>query len=148
MDPRIEKLKTPDECQAFIRNARSRGREDLAKEALRRLIELSAKAYGAHGSIEHECLEAIYAYEEVLSARSGKRVYAARTWQMIKRHGILGAVERVVSRPDDATGYTALIEMGLERFAFEAVVLRHPEAFSVQTVERAQSRLANLNKDA
>ena len=67
---------------------------------------------------------------------------------MIKRHGILGAVEHVVSRPDDAAGYTALIAMGLEQFAFEAVVLRHPEAFSSEAVERSRIRLQEFAKDA
>jgi hypothetical protein len=129
MDSRVERLTTPDECQVFIRNARARGREDLAREAIRRFLELSAKAYGASAAVEQEYLDAVYAYEELLSVRGGKRVYAARTWQMIKRHGILGAVERVVSRPDDAAGYTALLSMGLEEFAFEAVVSRHPDAF-------------------
>ena len=148
MDPRVERLTTPGEYKIFIRNARARGREDLAREAMGRFFELNAKAYGASGAIEQECLEAVYAYEELLSVRGGKRVYAARTWQMIKRHGILGAVERVVSRPDDAAGYTALIAMGLEQFAFEAVVLRHPDAFSSGAVERSRVRFQKLAKNA
>ena len=148
MDPRILKLKTPEECEAFIRNARDRGRDDLAEDAMRRMVELRATAYGATTSVERECLEAVYAYEEVLSARSGKRTYAARTWQMIKRHGILEAVDRVVSRPDDATGYTALIKMGLRQFAFEAVVVRHPEAFTPAAVERSRGRVAKWNENS
>ena len=82
-----------------MRNARDRGRDDPAEDAIRRMVELRAVAYGASTSVERECLEAVYAYEEVLSSRSGKRTYAARTWQMIKRHGILEAADRVVSRP-------------------------------------------------
>ena len=148
MDPRILKLKTPEECEAFIRNARDRGRDDLAEDAMRRMVELRATAYGATTSVERECLEAVYAYEEVLSARSGKCTYAARTWQMIKRHGILEAVDRVVSRPEDATGDTALIEMGSQQFAFEAVVVQHPEAFSSAAVERSRRRIAKCNENS
>jgi hypothetical protein len=125
-----------------MRNARDRGREDLAQEARRHAIELRAKAYGASDSVEMQCLEAIYAYEEVLSAKRGHRTHASRTWPMVKRHGILEAVDRVVSRPDDATGYTALLEMGLEKFAFEAVVVRHPEFFSPQALKRSRMRVA------
>lgn len=142
MDPRVEKLKTPKDCEVFMANARARGREDLAQEARRRSIELRAKAYGANSTVEQQCLEAVYAYEEVLSAKQGRRVSAARTWQMIKRLGVLKAVDRVVSRPEDAAGYTALIEMGLEKFAFEAVVVRHPEEFSFEAVEQSSKRVA------
>jgi hypothetical protein len=48
---------------------------------------------------------------------------------MVKRHGILGAVERAVNRKDETIGYTALVEMGLEDYAFEAVVMRYPKSF-------------------
>ena len=67
---------------------------------------------------------------------------------MIKRYGILAAVDRVVSRPDDATGYTALIKMGLRQFAFEAVVVRHPEAFTPAAVERSRGRVAKWNENS
>lgn len=148
MDPRVEKLKTPKECETFMVNARAAGREDLAQEARRRAIELRATAYGANSTVEQQCLEAVYAYEEVLSAKQGRRVSASRTWQMIKRHGILKAVDRVVSRPDDAAGYTALIEMGLEKFAFEAVVVRHPDEFSFEAVEQSKVRVARWETSA
>ena len=67
-----------------------------------------------------------------------------RTWQMIKRHGLIPAVELVVSRRKEAKGYTALVEMGREDMAFEAVVLRHPEVFSPGAVERSKERLRQL----
>jgi hypothetical protein len=63
--------------------------------------------------VEREALEAVYAYERVISKKRGKKVSASRTWQMIKRHGIIEAMERVVNRDDDATGYVALAEMGM-----------------------------------
>jgi hypothetical protein len=48
---------------------------------------------------------------------------------MIERHGIIEAVERAVNRSSETIGYKALLEMGLEEYAFEAVILRHPELF-------------------
>ncbi len=146
MDERVLKLTTPEQCETFIQNARTRGREDLAQEALRRAIELRAVAFGADGSVEKQCLEAIYAYEEVLSAKNGKRTHASRTWQMIKRLGVLKAVDRVVSRPADAVGYTALVEMGLEKLAFEAVVVRHPKSFSPEAVRQSKLRVASWKR--
>lgn len=141
MDDRIHRLKTPEECERFAKNAAARNRSDLAMEAQRRAIELRAAAQNAATQAEREALQAIYAYEEVLQRKNGRRTRASRTWQMIDRHGILGAVERAVNRDSTSTGYTALVEMGLQDLAFEAVVLRHPEAFSEETIARARERL-------
>ena len=60
---------------------------------------------------------------------------------MIERRGIIPAVEVVVSRPAESAGYTTLVKMGLEKMAFEAVVLRHPEVFSSDAVSRSKERL-------
>lgn len=116
-------------------------RPDLALEARQRAIELKAGAHGAETEAERKCLEAIYAYEEILTARNKRRTRADRTWQMIKRHGILIAVERAVNRPKETAGYAALVEMGLEDFAFEAVVVRYPELFSEEAVARSKERI-------
>lgn len=101
----------------------------------------SAEAYGAETDAEREALEAIYAYEEVLSIMRGKKTRAVRTWQMLNRHGIIGAVERAVTSPRETQGYTALVEMGLEDNAFEHVVLRHPDLFSEQAVSTSRARI-------
>lgn len=141
MDERVAKLKTPEECERFAKNALERNRRDLADEARKRAVALRAMAYGAKTEAERECLEAIYAYEEVLTAKNGRRTRASRTWQMIERHGILGAVERAVNRETETAGYTALLEMGLQDYAFEAVVVRHPELFSPETVQHSHARV-------
>ena len=64
---------------------------------------------------------------------------------MIDRHGILHAVERAVNRKSDPIGYSALVEMGMRDLAFEAIVLRHPDSFSSETIERARQRLKDWN---
>jgi hypothetical protein len=104
---------------------------------------LKAEIYGATTEAEQECLEAVYAYEEVLSEKNGKKTSASRTWQMIKRHGILSAVERAVNRQQETAGYTALLEMGLEDYAFEAVVVKYPKLFSEEAVARCTERIGN-----
>jgi hypothetical protein len=142
MDPRVEKLKTPAECETFIANARARDRDDLALEARHRSIQLRAAGHETNSEVERQCLEAICAYEEALSVRKTRRVSATQTWQLVKRHGVLGAVDRVVSRPDDTTGYEALVEMGLKELSFEAVVVRYPDEFSFEAVERSRARIS------
>lgn len=141
MDDRVRKLITPKECESFFRNATDQGRADLATEARQRAVELRAAAYGATTDAERECVQAVYAYEEVLSAKNGKRTRASRTWQMIKRHGIIAATERAVDRPDETSGFAALQEVGLGAYAFEAVILRHPTLFSDSAVERSRQRM-------
>jgi hypothetical protein len=140
MDERVKQLKTPEGCERFIANVIKKY-PDLAQEALRRKIELLASAYGAKSAAEKEALQAIYAYEEVLTARNGRKTYASRTWQMVKRRGIIGAVERAVNRKDETLGFTALVEMGMQDFAFEAIVIRYPDLFSQEAVARSKQRL-------
>jgi hypothetical protein len=141
MEDPIPKLKTPDECAIFAKNATDRGRLDMAVRAKKRAIELRAASYGAKTDVERECVEAVYAYEETLTIKNGRRQSASRTWPMLKKYGIIGAVEKVVSRKDAAQGYTALVELGLEEYAFEAVILRHPSAFSPEAVKRSKERM-------
>ena len=145
MDERVAKLKTPEECAVFAKNVTERGRPDLALAAKKRAVQLRAESFGATSKVERECIEAVYAYEEVLSAKRGRRQPASRTWPMIKEYGVIEAVERVVKRKDDALGYTALVEMGLEEHAFEAVILRHPSAFSAEAVARSKERMGKPN---
>jgi hypothetical protein len=60
---------------------------------------------------------------------------------MIKNRGIIQAIEHIVKPPSESIGYTALVEMGMQDMAFEAVVLRYPERFSAQAVERSKERM-------
>jgi len=140
MDETVRRLKTPEECEQFIKNVQEKY-PALALEARRRAVEMRAAAHGAQTAAERESLQAVYAYEEALSAKRGRKTRASRTWQMIKRHGIIRAVERAVNRKDETLGYTTLIEMNMQDFAFEAVVLRYPDLFSPATIDRAKTRM-------
>jgi hypothetical protein len=143
MDPRVARLKTVADCENFAENALARGAPALAAQARERAVQIRAALHGATRDVERECLEAIYAYEEILSAEKGRRTKASRTWQMIKRHGIIPAVERVVTKREVSSGFTALEEMGLREYAFEAVVLRHPEEFSAEAVKVSHHRMTD-----
>lgn len=140
MDDRVARLKSPEDCEKFARNVMANYPE-LASQARRRAVELRAEAYGGTSPVEKEALRAVYAYEEVLTKKNGRRTHATRTWQMIKKYGVIEAVERAVNRESDAAGFTSLAEMEMLDLAFESVVLRHPEAFTAGTQERARQRL-------
>jgi len=141
MDQRVQDLRTPEECEIFARNASRLGRHDLAAQAPLRAIQLRAEKYGAESDAEMEALQAVYAYEEVLSKQKGKRATATQTWQMIKRRGIFEGVERALNKDSVTQGYNSLVEMGLEDFAFEAVILRHPDEFSEAAIDKSKQRL-------
>lgn len=145
MDERIARFETRESCERFAKNAEDRGHPELARKARRRATEIRAAQHGADSEVEKEALQAVYAYEEVLAQRNGKRTPASRTWQMIRRHGILGAVERTVNGKSETVGYRALVEVGMTDLAFEAIVLRHPSSFSDETIERARQRLKDWN---
>lgn len=136
-----QNLATLDQCSSFIRNATARGRSDLAEVARKRAIAIRAEKYAASTPVELECIQAILAYEDARSHLNGKRTLASRTWPMLERYGAIGAVERIVSRPTDAAGYTALAEMGLLDYSFEAVVLRHQAEFTSEAVRKSMERL-------
>jgi hypothetical protein len=140
MDERLAKFRTPEDCEQFAINVQAR-LPDIAQAARRKAVVLRAAAYGAESVAEREAIEAVYAYERVLSDRKGKKIRASRTWQMIERHGIIEAVERAVSRPADPSGFTALAKIGMLDLAFESVVRRYPDVFSPEAVARSAERL-------
>jgi hypothetical protein len=99
--------------------------------------------------VEVEALRAVYAYEEVLAGRHGKRLPASKTWQLIRRHGVLETVEIIVNRDTQPEVFTAvfaaLAEMDMLDYAFESVVLRYPHIFKPHTVQRAREHLQDFN---
>ncbi len=141
MDPRVARLTNVADCESFAVNARERGAPELADQARKRAVQIRADSHGAQSEVERDCLQAVYAYEEILSAQKGRRQPASRTWQMIKKHGIIPAVERVVTKREVSSGFTALAEMGLMDYAFEAVILRHPESFSEEAISMSKQRM-------
>lgn len=140
MDPAIARLETPEECEQLAVNVDAKHPE-LAKAARRRGVELRAAAHGAETPAQLDAHKAVYAYEEALYKKHGRRTRAQYTRRMIDEHGIIEAVEKLVERKDETSGYKLLMEMGMQDFAFEAVVVRHPSEFSERAVARSTQRL-------
>ena len=140
-DPRVLRLQTPEDCETFAGNAIARNLPDLAVQARQRAVQLRAAAGGAKSEVERECLQAVFAYEETLFLKHGKRVKASRTWQAFEAKGVLKAVDDLVSLDRPTVGYQSLKKAGLQQFAFEAVVLKHPKLFSKQAREQSARRL-------
>lgn len=142
----IDTLETPAECDQLIKNVEKRDPEK-AKRALRKKIELQAVKHGAKSDAEREALQVIYAYEEVLTKLKGRKTRASRTWQLVKNHGIIGAVEKAVNRKDETAGYKVLVEMGMQDLAFEVIVLRYPHLFSPEARAISDKRLKDWQEN-
>ena len=140
MNEKVTRLKTPEDCEQFARNV-EKMHPDLALAARRRAVELRAESHKVEQEAERAAMQALYAYEAVLTAKNGKKTRATRTWQAVKSYGLMGAIERAVNRPPEPTGLETLKRMGMEDLAFERVVLRYPDLFSFKTIERARGRI-------
>ncbi|APW38457.1 hypothetical protein RD110_15650 [Rhodoferax koreense] len=141
MEPLVANLKTVQDCKNLAQNALALGKPEIAEQCRKRGVQIRAEAYGAESDVQRECIEAVYAYEEVLGVKKGRHQRASRTWPMIKELGIIPAVERIVALRKPSAGFVTLEEMGLKEFAFEAVILRHPMHFSVEAVRISEARM-------
>ena len=67
----VERIKEPELCYVFAKNANRRGHPELALQAYRRAVDLRASQYPTDGAAEYAAARAIFAYEEALSYRKG-----------------------------------------------------------------------------
>jgi hypothetical protein len=141
MDKLIETLKDADDC-ARLADVFS----ELANKARLRSVELRAQKHGYKTSVESELAKAIYAYEDILTLNNKRKTHATRTWQMVKRYGIIKAAEKAVNRPVEPKGYRVLVERGLKDLTFEAVITKYPKEFRHDIVNLSKTRLEELEK--
>jgi len=108
---RIRRLKTPEECRNVAANAQKAGREELVPECLLREAELLAarKAVPGQTELERRLVRDMCLIEQL----SGKRL--TRTWPMIRRHGFIGTVERIVTKRGPSSGFDLAVKNGSDR---------------------------------
>ncbi|WP_152530767.1 hypothetical protein [Paraburkholderia dilworthii] len=91
-------------------------------------------------ALRRDIWSVVYAQEEALFVKHGKRLRAGNTRRVITNRGELGAVAFVVQKPG-GEGFELLHSLGLGDYTFEAVGLRHSEHFSSDIVEAARRKL-------
>lgn len=123
----VLRIKKPELCYVFAKNAIERGHWDLALEAYRRAVDLRAEAHEVESEAELMALKAFYAYEEALSWNESKRKRATGTWQMVSRLGILSTLRKRLASKNSSEVLAALKEMRLEDYSFDAVARSYPE---------------------
>ena len=117
----VERIKKPELCYVFAKNALERGRAELAIEAYRHAVDLRAAEHEVQTEAELMALKAFYAYEEALSFQHGKRKRATGTWQMVNRYGILAALQKRLDSKSVEEALPALKELKMEDYSFQAV---------------------------
>lgn len=143
----IENLKSEKECESFSKNLLKNNRPDLVPLINRKSIELLVQKYPGYASlreVEIAALKATYSYEKILSLKNGKKTPATYTWRAITNHGIIGGIDRIVSKGKQTLGFTYLSKLGLKDYSFEAIVLKYPDVFSNIAVEKAQINIGTL----
>jgi hypothetical protein len=142
-EERVNKAKTPADCDNLIANALLAGNSQLALLARKRKIVLQAALHGATRQVEVEAWNGVYAIEEYRRSK-GKRYWRAnRTRSAIDNRGgdIVATVDDTVSRTKPTDGFQELIDAGLAEFLWERLVLRFPEQFSASAIKQARARL-------
>ncbi|TDG13941.1 hypothetical protein E2F43_10615 [Seongchinamella unica] len=117
----VERIKEPELCYVFARNAKKRGHPELALQAYRRAVDLRAEQHGTDTEAEFAAVRAIYAYEEALGYSKGKRTRATGTWQMVNRYGLLAAIQKRIDSRSGDNIMAVLKELGMEDYSFDAV---------------------------
>ena len=128
----VTRIKEPELCYVFAKNATRNGHPELALQAYRRAVDLRAQQHPASCEAEAAALRAIYAYEEALSYSRGKRTRATGTWQLVSRHGLLPAMHKRLRSRNGEDVQPILAELGMEDYSFSAVAAAFPEAFEAQ----------------
>ncbi len=123
----VERIKEPELCYVFAKNAERRGHPELALQAFRRAVDLRAADHETQSDAEFAAVRAIYAYEEAMSYRKGKRTRAPGTWQLVNRHGLLSAVHKRIQSKSGDDVQPVLEELGMGEYSFEAVGKAYPE---------------------
>ena len=138
----IRRLKTPEECRTYAVNARRLGRTELVPECLLREAELLAarKEVNPTSDFERRIVRDMCLIERM----SGKPL--SRTWPMIGRHGFIGMVERIVTRPGPSSGFELAVKNGLPKATFEQAVLDNPELFSQEAIAISRTRMQEVQR--
>jgi hypothetical protein len=142
---RIPHMTDPARLRTLVANARTRGAAAVERAAFARLCAVQPE--GEPGTMAHDVWSTIFATEELLRLERGRATRLTRTRQKIARDGEALTVTALTLSETAAQGFADLIARGHPELTFEAVVLRHPDAFSADVAEAARARLAGAGVD-
>lgn len=94
-------------------------------------------------SLEKAWLDAVHAYEELLTQKHGKRQRATRTWMALdNRDGdVVRCLIDTVKRRTKQQGWDELNEAEKRSIRFESIVVNHRDSFPEAVIQRAEQKL-------
>ncbi len=130
----------PAALRTLMTNAKRLGRDDIWREAFRKLCSLE----GAEQTepLDRDFYETLAAYEYLLSQKNGRATRASRTRLKLKSKGVIQCLEDWVTSKTPTEGYELLRANSLAEMTGESLVLKYPEQFSEAAVAAAKARMA------
>ncbi|MFT4793817.1 MAG: hypothetical protein ACI9ZM_001972 [Paracoccaceae bacterium] len=141
----IEVQTDPAKLRALMANARRKSVVDVYAAAFRRLTDIAPEE--EPGTVEYDFWKGIAAVEQTLLEERGKAVRATRTRQMVRKHGVIGTLGKLVTAKADDDGFDQIMARDLPELTGEAVVIKHSSAFEPEIIAAARARLARAGVD-
>ncbi len=130
----------PAALRTLMENAKRLGRDDIWREAFRRLCSLEGATQT--DPLHRDFYETLAAYEYLLSRKNGRATRASRTRLKLKSKGVVQCLEDWALSKTPTEGYELLVANGLAEMTGEQLVLKYPEQFSADAIAAAKARLA------
>jgi hypothetical protein len=127
------------DLRTLMTNARRLGRDDVWRDAFRRLCALEGD--GQADPLHRDFYGMLAAYEHLLSEKNARATRASRTRLKVKSKGVVQCLEDWAVSKAPTEGYELLTAKGLSELTGESLVLKYPEQFSVEAVAAAQARV-------
>jgi hypothetical protein len=127
------------DLRTLMINAKRLGRDDIWRDAFRRLCTLE----GADQTdpLHREFYEMLAGYEHLLTERNGRATRATPTRLKAKSKGVVTLLEEWVASKSPTEAYELLVAKGMAELTGESIVLRYPDQFTPAAVAAAKARI-------
>jgi hypothetical protein len=132
-------LKDASKVENLMANARKQNETALADACFRRLCELRGE--GFETPLERRFWSTVAAFEQLLSAKNGRKTVASRTRQKVARVGVKQILKDWALSVDPSDGFAQLVDAGQGDLAGEYIVVEFSPEFDAHVVQAALARL-------
>jgi hypothetical protein len=129
-----------EELRGLMFNAKRLKRDDVWKEAFRRLCAL--EGLDQTNPLHCDFYQMLAAYEELLTEKNGRTTRATRTRQKLKNKGVTQCLEDWAISSVSTQGFDLLVKNNMSELTCEYLVLKYSDQFSIEAVAAAKARLA------
>ncbi|WP_292532497.1 hypothetical protein [Methylocystis sp.] len=136
----ISEYTDPTELRNLMDNAKRLNRDDIWRDAFRRLCTL--EGMDQSDPRHRDYYETLAAYEQLLTEKNGRTTRANRTRQKLKNKGVVQCLEDWATNSAPTEGFDLLTQKGLAELTGEFLVLKNRDRFSPAAISAAKARLA------